>query len=127
MRLYIAMLLAGLLALAGVVLGLWWAPFPVALALSAALSMRSRMAVPTGAAIGFLAWAIPLLAANGRYGLGPTAQALAAIMGFGHTGAVPVALSLIVGALLGLTGAWLGSAARQVVASNARVDATRNG
>jgi hypothetical protein len=32
MRLYIAILLAGLLALAGVLLGLWWAPFPAALA-----------------------------------------------------------------------------------------------
>jgi hypothetical protein len=127
MRLYIAILLAGLLALAGVLLGLWWAPFPVALALAAALNMPSRTAVPTGAAIGLLAWAIPLLAANGRYGLGPTAQALAAIMGFGHTAAIPVVLSLIVGTLLGLTGAWLGSAARQLVASNARVDATRNG
>jgi hypothetical protein len=127
MRLYIAILLAGLLALAGVLLGLWWAPFPAALALTAALNMRSRTAVPTGAAIGLLAWAIPLLAANARYGLGQTAQALAAIMGFGHTAGVPVALSLIVATLLGLTGAWLGSAARQVVASNLRVDATRNG
>ena len=126
MRLYIAILLGGLLALAGVLLGFWWAPFPVGLALGA-LNLRARIAVPTGAGIGLLAWAIPLLVAHGRYGLGPTAQALAAIMGFGHQGVLPVALTLIVGALLGLTGAWLGSAVRQVVASNARVDATRNG
>jgi hypothetical protein len=125
-RLYIAILLAGLLALAGVLLGLWWAPFPVALALGA-LNLRPRVAAPVGAAIGLIAWAIPLLAAHSRYGLGPTAEALAAIMGFGHSGVVPVILTLIVGTLLGLTGAWLGSAARQVVASNARVDATRNG
>jgi ABC-type uncharacterized transport system permease subunit len=78
--------------------------------------MPSRTAVPTGAVIGFLAWAIPLLAANGRYGLGPTAQALAAIMGFGHNAVVPIALSLIVGTLLGLAGGWLGSAARALVA-----------
>ncbi|HEY6116601.1 MAG TPA: hypothetical protein VI172_11635 [Candidatus Dormibacteraeota bacterium] len=126
MRLYIAILLAGLLALAGVLLGLWWAPFPVALALGA-LNLRPRVAAPVGAALGLIAWAIPLLATHSRYGLGPTAEALAAIMGFGHSGVVPVILTLIVGTLLGLTGAWLGSAARQVVASNARVDATRNG
>jgi len=125
-RLYIAILLGALLALAGVLLGFWWAPFPVGLAL-AALNPRARIAVPVGAGIGFLAWAIPLLVAHGRFGLGPTAQALAAIMGFGHQGAVPVALTLAVGTLLGVTGAWLGSAARQVVAANARVDATRNG
>jgi len=126
MRLYIAILLGGLLALAGVLLGFWWAPFPVGLALGA-LNLRARIAVPTGAGIGLLAWAIPLLVAHGRYGLGPTAQALAAIMGFGHQGVVPLVLTLVVGTLLGLTGAWLGSGVRQVVASNARVDATRNG
>jgi len=125
-RLYVAILLGGLLALVGVLLGLWWSPFPVGLALGA-LNLRARITVPSGAAIGLLAWAIPLLVAHGRYGLGPTAQALAAIMGFGHQGAIPLALTVVVGTLLGLTGAWLGSAARQVVASNARVDATRNG
>ena len=107
-------------------LGFWWVPFPVGLALGA-VNLRARSAVPIGAGIGLLAWAIPLLVAHGRYGLGPTAQALAAIMGFGHQGLVPVVLTLLVGTLLGVSGAWLGSAARQVVAANARVDATRNG
>jgi hypothetical protein len=109
-----------------VLLGFWWVPFPVGLALGA-VNLRARSAVPIGAGIGLLAWAIPLLVAHGRYGLGPTAQALAAIMGFGHQGLVPVVLTLLVGTLLGVSGAWLGSAARQVVAANARVDATRNG
>ena len=114
MRLYIAILLGGLLALAGVLLGLWWAPFPVGLALGA-LNLRARIAVPAGAGIGLLAWAIPLIVAHGRYGLGPTAQALAAIMGFGHQAVVPVALTLVLGALLGVAGAWLGGAGRSVV------------
>ena len=126
MRQYIAILLGGLLALVGVLLGLWWAPFPVGLALGA-LNLRARIAVPAGAGIGLLSWAIPLFVAHGRYGLGPTAQALAAIMGFGHQGVIPVLLTLLVGTLLGLTGAWLGGAVRQAVASNARVDAARNG
>jgi hypothetical protein len=35
-------------------------------------------------------------------------------MGFGHQGAIPVVLTCVVGLLLGLTGAWLGSAARSL-------------
>ena len=111
MRLYVTLLLAALLALAGVLLGLWWAPFVVGLALGA-VTQRARIAAPAGAAIGLLAWFIPLAVAQERYGLGATAQSLAAIMGFDHRGAVPVVLTLLVGTLLGATGAWLVSAAR---------------
>lgn len=126
MRLYISLLLAALLALGGVLLGLWWAPFPVGLAVGG-IDRRYRVTLPTGALIGLLSWAIPLAVTHARFGLGSTAQSLAAIMGFGHQGALPVALTLVVGTLLGLAGAWLASAARSVVAPNARVDATRNG
>lgn len=111
MRLYVAILVAALIALAGVLFGLWWAPFLAALGLGA-LQLRARIAVPTGALIGLLAWLIPLAAMHARYGLGPTAASIATIMGFTHQAAVPVTLTLVVGALLGLCGAWLGSAAR---------------
>jgi hypothetical protein len=109
MRLYIKVLGAFLAALLGVIWGLWWAPFVVGLAFGAE-ERRARVAVPAGAGIGLLSWAVPLAVAQVRYELGPTATSLAAIMGFGHAGAVPVILTLLVGALLGLTGAWLGSA-----------------
>jgi hypothetical protein len=125
-RLYAGLLLALLAALAGVLLGFWWTPFPVALALGAATG-KARVGVPAGGAIGLLAWLLPLAAAHERYGLGPTATSLAAIMGFDHLLLVPVVLTLLVGTLLGLTGAWVGHAARQLVAPAARVDATRNG
>ena len=125
MRLYAAILVGVLLALAGVVFGFWWAPFPIGVAVGA-LDRRARLTVPAGAVAGLLAWAIPLAVAHARYGLGPSAQSIAAIMGFGHRGAIPIALTLVIGTLLGTTGAWLGSAAR-AVAVNARVDATRNG
>jgi hypothetical protein len=36
-------------------------------------------------------------------------------MGFGRQGTIPVVLTLLVGTLLALTGAWLGSAARSMV------------
>ncbi len=126
MRLYVSILLAALAALAGVILGFWWSPFAVGLILGS-LNARARITVPAGAAVGLLAWAIPLAVAQARYGLGPTAQSLAAIMGFDHKAVVPVLLTLIVGTLLGVTGAWLTSAGRGLVARNARVDATRNG
>ena len=39
---------------------------------------------------------------------------LGGALSFGHQAAVPVTLTLVVGLLLGLTGAWLGSAARRL-------------
>lgn len=105
---------AFLAALAGVLLGLWWAPF-VAGAFIGLVTTRGRVAVPAGALMGAVAWLLPLAAIQVRYGIGPTASSLAALMGFGHQGALPVVLSLLVGALLGLTGAWLASAARHLL------------
>ena len=125
MRLYGSVLLGTLLALTGVLFGLWWAPFVVGLAVPL-VARRGRAAVPIGAGIGFFSWLVPLAVGQVRYGLGPTTQSLAAIMGFGRTGAVPVVLTLVVGTLLGLAGAWVASAAWAVVAPHASVDAYRN-
>jgi len=125
LRLYIAILLAALVALAGVLLGFWWAPFPAGLALGA-VDRRARIVVPAGLLVGLLSWLAPLAAANVRYGVGATASTLAAVMGFGHQGFLPVVLTLLVGTLLGGTGAWLGSAGRSAVAPHARVDDARN-
>jgi hypothetical protein len=117
-----ALIVGGLLAVAGVQLGAWWAPFAVGIAFGV-VEPRARFAIPGGALIGLAGWALPLAAAQVRFGLGPTAQSLATIMGFGHQSAIPIALTCVVGLLLGLAGAWLGSAGRSLVASNAPVDA----
>lgn len=111
MRLYVTILIAALIALALVLLGYWWAPFAVSL-VTGAIAGRARVALAAGAGIGLISWLIPLAVAHTRYGLGPTATALAAIMGFDRKAAVPLILTLLVATLLGLTGAWLGSAAR---------------
>jgi hypothetical protein len=102
-----------ILATVAVMLGLWWAPFVFGLAFGV-IQPRARIAVPVGALIGLLAWAIPLAGAQSRYGIDSSAESLAAIMGFGHQEAVPITLTLVVGLLLGLTGAWLGSASRML-------------
>ena len=107
------LLLFPILAYVAVMLGAWWAPFPFGLAFGI-IQPRARIAVPFGALIGLVAWLIPLVSSDSRYGLGPAANSLAAIMGSGHQGAIPIILTLLVGLLLGLTGAWLGSAARSL-------------
>jgi hypothetical protein len=124
MRTLAALILGLVISVAGVLVGAWWAPFTVGIAFGIA-EPRARFAIPGGALIGLAGWALPLAAAQVRFGLGPTAQSLAAIMGFGHQSAIPIALTCVVGLLLGLAGAWLGSAARSLVASNAPVDAER--
>ncbi len=112
-RLSFAIILVAVLALGVIsfIYGGWWWPFIAGLAIGA-LTGRARVTIPLGAAVGLLAWGAPLVYDQARYGLGPAASSLAAIMGFGHQGAIPVVLTLVVGMLLGLTGAWLGSAAR---------------
>jgi len=114
------------LAVVGLLAGGWWSPFGFGL-LIGVLAARTSIALGLGAAAGVVAWGGPLLIEQLRYGIGPAAGALTAILGFGHQGAVSIAFTLLVGALLGLTGAWLASAGRGlVVAASARVDAPRN-
>jgi hypothetical protein len=107
-------LTAFLVGLAGVLLGYWWAPF-VAGALIGLVTRSGRAAIPVGGLAGAVAWLVPLAAIEARYGIGPTAAGLAAIMGFGHQGILAITLTVAVGALLGLTGAWLVSAVRMLL------------
>ena len=100
-------------SLAGVMLGLWWLPFVAGVAMGAILK-RARRAIAGGAVAGLVAWAVPLAVEQLQFGLGPTMTSLAAIMGLNGAALIPLFLSLIVGALLGLSGAWTGSAIRSL-------------
>lgn len=113
MRRLAAVLLAILVSTAAVLLGVWWAPFVIA-AVIGIMWRRARVAIPIGVILGLVAWGVPLASAHLEFGLRPTAESLAAIMGFTQP-AIPVALTIVVGVLLGLSGAWLGSAARSLV------------
>jgi hypothetical protein len=112
MRRIAAVLLAILLSISAVLIGVWWAPFVFA-AIVGITHRRARIAVPIGAVLGLAAWGVPLASAHVQYGLRPTAESLAAIMGFSQP-SIPVVLTCVVGLLLGLSGAWLGSAVRSV-------------
>jgi hypothetical protein len=102
-----------IIAAAGVFFEAWWAPFPVGIAIGI-VQGRGRTAIPLGALVGFLSWIVPLARLDLLYGAGPAAATIAAIMGFGRQGLIPIILTLLVGALLGLTGAWLATAVRTV-------------
>lgn len=109
----------------GVALGVWWLTFAVGLAAGLLLA-RARWAILTGAGSGLLGWGLLLAPEQLQYGLGPTASSLAAIMGFTGASAVPVVLTCIVGLLLGLTGAWLGSAVRTLLVKAATLPSPRS-
>lgn len=102
------------ITLLGLLLGAWWLAFPIGMAAGAVL-LRARWALPAGALIGLIAWTVPLVFAQAQFGLKATTLSLAAIMGFNGAATIPVALTLLVGLLLGLVGAWLGSAARELI------------
>jgi hypothetical protein len=112
----VAVIAAGAVSLVGVVYGAWWLTFLAGVALG--VVTPARVAIPAASLAGSVAWGLILAWEQFRIGIGPAAHTLAAILGFTQAGAVgPVALTCLIGMLLGLTGAWLGAAARSVVFS----------
>jgi len=112
-RFAVALLGGIVLSLAGMFLGWWWVTFATGVAIGLALP-RTWTALVAGATSGLVAWSEPLIEANAQYGLGPTSLSIAAIMGANGAALIPIALTVVVGVLLGLTGSWLGAAIRGV-------------
>jgi len=113
-RRFALVLVAGILvSLAGMFLGLWWVIFATGVAIGLALP-KTWTALVAGAISGLVAWSEPLIEANAQYGLGPTSLSIAAIMGVNGAALIPIALTVVVGVLLGLAGSWLGAAIRGV-------------
>ena len=108
-----------MLSLAGMFLGWWWVTFATGIAIGLALP-RTWTALVAGATSGLVAWSEPLIESNAQYGLGPTSLSIAAIMGANGAALIPIALTVIVGVLLGLTGSWLGAAIRGVAVNRPR-------
>ncbi len=101
------------ISLAGLLLGAWWLTFVAGLVIGAFIG-QGRVAIPAGSLAGLVSWGFGLATLQVYFGLGPAARSLAAIMGFTGVPAIPVILTLVVGLLLGLTGAWLASAVRRL-------------
>ena len=108
-----------LVMLYGGLFGPWWLTFPGAVVIGA-VALRARTAIISGALLGLLGWATPLETLQSHYGLAPTANALAAIMGAKGAALIPIALTVVLGVLLGVTGSWLGVAIRGVALSRPR-------
>ncbi len=111
LRFGIVLVAGAAITLLGLLVGAWWVAFAVGVAAGAVL-IRARWALPAGALSGLIAWTVPLIGLQAQYGLKATSLSLAAIMGFNGAATIPFAVTLLVGLLLGLVGAWLGSAAR---------------
>jgi hypothetical protein len=109
----IAVVAGALIAVLGMVIGAWWVVFLAGMLIGFTL-LPARLAVPAGGLAGLLGWGLVLLVSHVRFGLGPAAGSLAAIMGFTGQGPIPLVLTCAVGLLLGLTGAWLASAIRRL-------------
>ena len=107
------------IGLGGVYLGAWWAPFVAGVLLGVAFK-RARWAVVTGSLTGLISWSVPLIALQLQFGLKQTSLSLAAIIGFDGAATIPLGLTVVVGLLLGLTGAWLGSAVRALLPARLR-------
>jgi len=122
--LYATLAAVAVLSVVMMATGGWWAPFVFGLAIGLLAVARARIAIPLGAAAGLIAWGVPLVVDQASFGIGPAASALAAILGFGRRGVLGVVLTLLIGSLLGLTGAWLGSAVRAAVLVSPRARET---
>ena len=70
---------------------------------------RLRVTLPAAAAMAVVGWAGPLaLAARGGEPEGATARVVAALLGLPPHAAVGIAVTLLIGAIQAVAGAWLG-------------------
>jgi len=107
--------LAGVAAIAGgASIGLWFVPFIVGALAGLAMFVgrwRVRVTLAAAAAMAVIGWGVPLgLAASRGEPEGATARVVAALMGLPPHAAVGVAVTLLIGVVQALAGAWLGLA-----------------
>jgi hypothetical protein len=91
--------------------GFWWVTFLVGVGLGLVVR-RGPAALGWGALVGALAWGLPLAWMSRIAPVGRTAQVVSGILGVRGSSAPAIALTVLIGVLLGLTGAWLAAAGR---------------
>ncbi len=100
-------------AVAGNARGLWWVTFVTGLMLGLLLR-RARRALASGLASGALAWGVPLAWLSLSAPVGGMAIVVSGILGIRGSPWPAIALTVALGALLSVTGAWLGSALQAI-------------
>lgn len=95
-------------------LGYWWVSLLLGLAYG--LLFPYMRAILLAALIGALSWAVPIALMALHAPVWRTAEVLATMAGFGRSGAIVIlSLTVALGSLLGVSGAWLGLALRNVL------------
>jgi hypothetical protein len=94
----------------GALLGLWW--LSVAVGAAIGLLLGGGRALWTALLAGALGWGLALLWMQLHTSIWPVAVAVSGILGLGSNGAIAIAVTLLFAGLLGLAGAWVGSAVR---------------
>jgi hypothetical protein len=94
--------------------GLWWVT-PLFGFLIGLLPLPGRRSYAVAALAGAVGWGLGLLWLNFQESVGSAASVVAGIMGFGSHGSVVIVLTLLLAAILGLVGAWIGRSLRRVV------------
>jgi hypothetical protein len=107
---------AGAAALTGYLLGLglWWAALPLCALLG--LWLGRWWLLPLAALAGLIGWGAPLVILAFGAPVGRTAAVVGAVLGAPSAigGGVAIVLTLLIGVLLALVGAWAGVAARRL-------------
>ena len=97
------------------VFGFWWVAFAAGIAIGFTLARHPR-ALLVGALAGALGWGLPLLWLATSQPVGKTAEVISGVLGTSRLGGFPaIAVTVLVGLLLGVTGSWLGAALRRVL------------
>jgi hypothetical protein len=95
-------------------LGVWYSPLIVGAILGLGLARITSSLLTAGLAA-LLAWGFSLAWQSLHSPIGPAAALVTNIMGFGKSGVPSLVLTLLVGLLLALFGAWVGSALRTLI------------
>jgi hypothetical protein len=90
-------------------LGIWWLPVAVGCALGLLFGRRALWAAALAGAVG---WALALVWMQVHAAIWPVAAVLSGILGLWNSGVIGMAVTLLLAALLGVCGAWVGVAAR---------------
>jgi hypothetical protein len=101
--------IGALLCAVAAYLGIWWLPVAVGGALGLIFGRRGLWPAALAGAIG---WALALVWMQVHAAIWPVAGVLSGILGLGNNGAIGMAVTLLLAALLGVCGAWVGTAAR---------------